>query len=80
METKPPYTRKTSGYVGVYALELMAADCDMIVRGVVEDSCFVAAADDPTGPHRGVEMRVILKLRTQPGHYAENNIRAILWP
>jgi hypothetical protein len=62
-EKKPPYTRRQRGYIGVYALELMAADCDVIVRGVIEDSCFVAASQDPTGPACGVRMRVLETLK-----------------
>lgn len=58
-EKEPPYTRDKSGYIGVYALELMAADCDAIVRGVIEDWCFVAATEDPTGPSCGAEIRVL---------------------
>jgi hypothetical protein len=58
-ERKPSYSRKGSGYVGVYALELMVADCDAIVRGVIEASCFVARTDDPTGDSYGVKMRVV---------------------
>jgi hypothetical protein len=57
-ERKPPYTRRGTGYVGVSALELMAADCDVILRGIIEDSCFVSATDDPTGPACGVQFRV----------------------
>jgi hypothetical protein len=43
----------------VYALELMAADCDVIVRGVIEDCCFIADTDDPTGPSYGIKFRVL---------------------
>jgi hypothetical protein len=57
-EEKPSYSRKRGGYVGVYALELMAADCDAIVRGVIEDHLFVSRTDDPTGDLHGVYMRV----------------------
>jgi hypothetical protein len=56
---KPPYTRGRGGYIGVYALELMAADCDVIVRGVIEDRCFIADTDDPTGPSYGIKFRVL---------------------
>jgi len=58
-EKKPPYARSRSGYSGVSALELMAADCDVIVRGVIENSCFIAATDGPTGPSCGVKLRVL---------------------
>jgi hypothetical protein len=58
-EKKPPYLRTRGGYVGVYALELMAADCDVIVRGVIEDFCFVSRSEDPTGDSCGVRLRVI---------------------
>ncbi len=57
-EKKPSYSRQGSGYIGVYALELMAADCDLIVRGVIEQSCFVSRTDDPTGDSYGVKIRV----------------------
>ncbi len=60
---KPPYTRDRGGYIGVYAPELMVADCDAIVRGVIEDSCFVADTDDPTGPSRGIKFRVLETLK-----------------
>jgi hypothetical protein len=60
---KPPYTRDRGGYIGVYALELMAADCDVIVRGVIEDCCFVADTDDPTGPSYGIKFRVLETLK-----------------
>lgn len=63
VEQKPPYTRNQSGYVGVSALERVAADCDVIVRGVFADSCFVAATDDPTGPACGVQLRVLETLK-----------------
>lgn len=56
---KPPYTRDQGGYIGVYAMELMAADCDKIVRGVIEDCCFIADTDDPTGPSYGIKFRVL---------------------
>jgi hypothetical protein len=56
---KPPYTRDRRGYIGVYALELMAADCDEIVRGVIEDCCFIADPDDPIGPSYGIKLRVL---------------------
>jgi hypothetical protein len=56
---KPPYTRGRGGYIGVYALELMAADCDVIVRGVIEDCCFIADTDDPTGSSYGIKFRVL---------------------
>ncbi len=59
-EARPPYLRSQSGYVGVYALEWMAADCDEIVRGVIEDSCFVAESDDSvTGPRCAARIRVL---------------------
>jgi hypothetical protein len=58
-EKKPPYLRNRGGYIGVYALELMAADCDAIVRGVIDDFCFVSRSDDPTGDSYGVKLRVI---------------------
>ena len=57
-DKKPPYLRKSKGYVGVYALELMAGDCDAIVRGRVEDFCFISRTDDPTGDGFGVKIRV----------------------
>ena len=41
------YDRSGGGYVGVDSLELMAADCDTIVRGVIEDSCFLASTPIP---------------------------------
>lgn len=63
VERKPPYTRNQTGYIGVYALELMAADCDAIVRGVIEDSCFVATSEDPTGPACGARLRVTEMLK-----------------
>jgi len=62
-EQKPPYVRKQSGYSGVYALEWMAADCDLIVRGVVEDSFFISAPTDPTGSACGVKLRVLETLK-----------------
>jgi hypothetical protein len=60
---KPPYLRSGSGYIGVYALELMAADCDVIVRGVIDDWFFIAASEDPTGPACGVRLRVLETLK-----------------
>ena len=62
-EWPPAYTRRGRGYVGVQALEWMAADCDAIVRGVVEDFCFVAESDDSTGNSCGVRMRVLEPLK-----------------
>lgn len=64
-EKKLPYSRSRGGYIGVYALELMAADCDVIVRGVIEDSCYVATTEDPIGPSCGVKMRVLETLKGQ---------------
>jgi hypothetical protein len=58
-ERKPPYARNRGGYIGVSALELMAADCDAIVRGVVEDWFFVSTTSDPTGPACGMRLRVL---------------------
>ena len=55
---KPAYTRDRGGYIGVSALELMTADCDVIVRGVIEDCCFVADSVDPTGPAFGIKFGV----------------------
>jgi hypothetical protein len=63
-EKKSSYSRKGGGYIGVYALELMAADCDVIVRGVIEQSCFVSRTDDPTGDSYGIKMRVVETIRT----------------
>lgn len=62
-ESKPPYLRTQSGYVGVYALEQMAADCDAIVRAVIERHCFVFREDDPTGDCYGAELRVVETLK-----------------
>ena len=61
--SKPPYIRSRGGYIGVYALELMAADCDAIVRGVIEDCCFVDDPDDPIGPSYGIRFRVLETLK-----------------
>jgi hypothetical protein len=58
-EKKPAYLRDRGGYIGVYALELMAADCDAIVRAVIDDFCFVSRSDDPTGDSYGVKLRVL---------------------
>ena len=55
--------RSSSGYVGVDSLELMATDCDVIVRGVIEDSCFVGSKYDPNHNVRGVKLRVLEKLK-----------------
>lgn len=66
-----PYTRNQTGYIGVYALELMAADCDMIVRGVIEDSCFVAASEDPTGPACGARLRVTEMLKGKAAEHVD---------
>jgi hypothetical protein len=55
---KASYSRSGSAYVGVSALERMAADCDLIVRGVIEDWCFVSRTEDPTGDSCGVKVRV----------------------
>ena len=66
---KPPYLRTAKGYIGVYALELMAADCDFVVRGVVEDWCFVSATTDPTGDTCGVRMRVTEALKGSSGKH-----------
>jgi hypothetical protein len=66
---KPPpeelrtYGRTGSGYVGVDALELMATDCDAIVRGVIEDSCFFDTDSKPTIIMFGVRMRVLETLK-----------------
>lgn len=64
---KPPYSRDRGGYIGVDALELMAADCDMIVRCVVEEAAFVSRPGDPTGDGCGIRVRVVetIKGRTQ---------------
>ncbi len=59
--------RSQSGYVGVYALELMAADCDIVVRGVIEDWCFVSRPEDPTGDTCGVRLRVTESLKGSAG-------------
>ena len=66
-EKKPSYSRKGRGYVGIYALELMAADCDAIVRGVIEDRCFVSRPSDPTGDSYGVKMRVVETIKGKTG-------------
>jgi hypothetical protein len=58
-EKKSPYSREGRGYVGVYALEVMAADCDAIVRGVIEDCCCVSRSKYPTGDSYGVKVRVV---------------------
>ncbi len=60
---KPPYLRNRGGYIGVQALELMAADCDAVVRGVIDENCFVSRSDDPTGDHYGVKFRVLEAIR-----------------
>lgn len=57
------YERTSRGYVGVDSLELMATDCDVIVRGVVEDSCFLGAEFRPDLNIRGVRMRVLETLK-----------------
>ena len=57
------YDRRGSGYVGVDTLNLMAIDCDAIVRGVIEDSCFLGTDSDPTLSVFGVRMRVIEALK-----------------
>lgn len=65
---KPSYGRKAGGYVGVYALELMAADCDVIVRGGVDDSFYIGG-QYPTGPACGARVRVTEALKGEaPGH------------
>jgi len=56
-EKKPPYRHR-----GV-ALELMAADCDVIVRGVIEDSCLADVGGNYTRPSSGVRMRVLETLK-----------------
>jgi hypothetical protein len=58
-DQKPPYLRDRGGYIGVYALELMAADCDAVVRGIIDDFCFVSRSEDPTGDSCGVKLRVL---------------------
>ena len=66
---KPPgeklksYDRVGRGYVGVHSLELMAIDCDAIVRGVIEDSCFLGIDYDPTLNVFGVKLRVLETLK-----------------
>jgi hypothetical protein len=60
---KPPYLRNRGGYIGVHALEWMAADCDTVVRGVIEEACFVSRIDDPTGDHYGVRFQVLETIR-----------------
>ena len=57
------YDRRGSGYVGVDTLNLMATDCDAIVRGVIEDSCFLGTDREPTANVFGVRMRVLETLK-----------------
>lgn len=57
------YKRSSSGYVGVDSLELMATDCDLIVRGVIEDSCFVGSKFDPNHNVSGAKLRVLETLK-----------------
>ena len=57
------YDRLGGGYVGVDSLELMAIDCDAIVRGVIEDSCFLGIDYDPTLNVFGVKLRVLETLK-----------------
>ena len=68
-EAKPPYRRDRGGYIGVYAMELMAADSDAIVRGVIDDWFFITASEDSTGPHYGVRVRVLEKLKGSVPEY-----------
>jgi hypothetical protein len=62
-ERKPSYSRKGTGAISVYALEVMAADSDVIVRGIVEKSCFVSRVDGPTGDSFAAEVRVIESIK-----------------
>lgn len=57
------YDRSGGGYVGVDSLELMAIDCDTIVRGVIEDLCFHGSDSDPTLNVFGVRLRVLETLK-----------------
>jgi len=52
--------RSAGGYVGVDSLELMAIDCDVIVRGVMEDSCFLGADSYAA---LGLKLRVLETLK-----------------
>lgn len=62
------YERASSGYVGIDSLELMATDCDVIVRGVIEDSCFLGSKFDPNHNVLAVKLRVLEKLKGEcPG-------------
>jgi len=49
--------------VGVDTLELIAVDCDVIVRGVIADSCFVGSKYDSNHNVRSVKLRVLEKLK-----------------
>lgn len=60
------------------ALELMAADSDAIVRGVIEDWCFVAATEAPTGPSCGAEIRVNYK-RSRKSWRRRRRTRDLAW-
>ena len=48
-DKKPPYLRTQKGMLASMPLELMAADCDLVVRGTIDDFCFARRIDDPTG-------------------------------
>lgn len=51
----PFYNRSAGKYLGLDSLELMAIDCDVIVRAVIDDSCYL---DTDSSPALGVKLRV----------------------
>jgi len=63
VEELTTYGRRGSGYVGVDTLNLMATDCDAIVRGVIEDSCFLGTDREPIANVFGIRMRVVETLK-----------------
>lgn len=68
-DKKPALGRTGGGYVGVPSLEWMAAESELIVRGIVEEHCFVAESGDGTGDMYGIRFRVRESFRGSAPEY-----------